>query len=85
MGARPAEEVLSRTHPLFVLDAYASVGYGEVDITEVQRASRQLRDYIIPQFVRRLDMLEFLPIDSSSLREAMHENGINGRFMGSSN
>lgn len=36
---------------------------------------------VIPKFVNLLDNLYILPIDSESLTQAMHERGINMRYL----
>jgi Translation initiation factor eIF3 subunit 135 len=46
------------------------------------KASRYLRENIIPAFVRALDGMEERVWDSASLTEAMHAAGINMRNLG---
>jgi hypothetical protein len=45
-------------------------------------AAKYLRDTHIPAFVRKLDDLTILPIDSKSFTEELHAHGINVRHIG---
>ena len=51
---------------------------------EVMYAAKYLREHTIPQFVRKLDELEILPIDSKEFTERLHSHGINVRHIGTS-
>jgi tetratricopeptide (TPR) repeat protein len=52
-------------------------GY-EADLVE---ASGYLKDVVIPQFVKQLDNLQIIPLDSEEFTQTMHENGINVRYL----
>ena len=46
------------------------------------KASQDLRYKAIPEFVKKLDQLNILLIDSKNIIQAMHTNGINMRYLG---
>ena len=52
------------------------------DDIEVVEASRHLKHIKIPEFIKLLDSLAIMPIDSKSMTEALHSNGINMRYLG---
>ncbi|KAL7750789.1 hypothetical protein RI367_003746 [Sorochytrium milnesiophthora] len=54
----------------------------ERDNQEALYASRYLRDNHVPDFVRKLDALDILPIDSSGFSAELHRHGINMRYLG---
>jgi len=54
----------------------------EKEVVELIEACEDLRKSHIPDFVNRLDSLEFVIIDSESLTEAFHSSGVNMRYLG---
>jgi hypothetical protein len=48
----------------------------------VAKASQNLRYETLQQFVKKLDRLDILLIDSKNIIEAVHTNGINMRYLG---
>lgn len=84
----------SRLRPEFVRnykavlssDAFTTYAYSrkekEQNDSEVLLASKYLRETWIPQFVKKLDDLVILPIDSKSFTEELHSHGINMRHIG---
>jgi len=65
-------------------DAFINMNEQEtyIDDLEVVEASRYLQSFQVPQLVELLDSLTILPVDSRSLTEAFHSNGVNVRYMG---
>ena len=55
---------------------------GREDDQEVAIAGTALKTQVIPNFVKQLDMLELIPIDSATLTKTFHSHGINMRFLG---
>jgi len=55
----------------------------ELDVFELDliEAGTYLRDVVIPQFVKQLDDLQIIPLDSEEFTQSMHENGINVRYL----
>lgn len=72
------EEPLSSGAFLYSLDN----ADGELEDLTVAKASQNLRYRALPEFVKKLDQLHILLIDSKNIIEAMHTNGINMRYMG---
>ena len=54
----------------------------ELNDEEVMKASRFLRENLIPAFVRSLDSMDIRPFDSATLTTEMHLKGINMRYLG---
>lgn len=54
----------------------------EVNNIEVASASQFLYKVVIPNFVKELDMLDILLIDSNAVTSEMHARGINIRYLG---
>ena len=49
---------------------------------ELNEATRYLKKTMIPLLVDLLDSLIIIPIDSDSLEEAFHVQGVNMRYLG---
>ncbi len=54
----------------------------ERDDIEVASAGLKLKKDVIPSLVKLLDKLEMIPMDSISISQAFHTNGVNLRFLG---
>ncbi len=54
----------------------------EAATTEAIRASRHLVGKVVPDFVKQLNLLDFVPLDSVHLTSLMHQRGINVRYLG---
>ena len=46
------------------------------------KASQNLKYHILPNFVKALDKLKFIPLNSNDLKRIMKQNGINMRYLG---
>jgi len=57
----------------------------EVFEADLAEAGNYLREAIIPQFVKQLDDLQIIPMDSAEFTDTLHENGINVRYLGKLN
>jgi len=61
-------------------------GFGRHDFAihheEARQATRHLVEVVIPSFIRKLEAHEFLPVHSHQLTQAMHQHGINMRYLG---
>ena len=54
----------------------------EMNNIEAAAASQYLYKVVIPNFVKELDNLDIIPIDSQTLTKEMHIRGINMRYIG---
>ena len=46
------------------------------------KTSQNLKYHILPNFVKALDKLRFIPLNSNDLKRIMKQNGINMRYLG---
>lgn len=53
-----------------------------LEASQVKDATIHLRTVIVPKFVKKLDNLEILPIDSRGITMELHKHGINARYLG---
>ena len=60
------------------------LGDAQHDENEVEAlyASKHLRENAVSSFVRKLDNLEIVPIDSGGFTRELHKNGLNVRLIG---
>ncbi|EAR93017.2 tetratricopeptide repeat protein (macronuclear) [Tetrahymena thermophila SB210] len=63
-------------------DGLVTEGNDEIDELELSNASQYLRNEQILKLVQQFENLDILPLDSLSLSQAFHENGINMRYLG---
>jgi len=93
LDAKHSTSFLNRLRPEFLLeyekplsaDALTNRAEGvqsEVDDVEVAEAAIYLRNETIPQFIKKLDSLELILVDSPSITQAFHCHGINMRYLG---
>jgi hypothetical protein len=59
----------------------AAEEFKRVEDNKVIEASRLIETYWIPLLLDRLDSLELMIVDSFSLKNALHEMGINIRYL----
>lgn len=52
------------------------------DAVDLNLANKFLRDVKIPQLVSLLDSLVIIPVDSATLEETFHIQGVNMRYLG---
>ena len=78
------EYILKLMHPLNpdCVEAHGENTDTEQDEIELAQAAALLTQHCIPNFINDLDQLISLPIDSYSLTFAMHNEGINMRYLG---
>jgi len=93
LDAQNSNSLLNRLRPEFLLeyekplsaDALINRVEGvqnEIDEVEVAEAAIHLRNEIIPQFIKKLDSLDLILVDSASITQAFHCHGINMRYLG---
>ncbi|KAL4467078.1 hypothetical protein ABPG72_019288 [Tetrahymena utriculariae] len=63
-------------------DGLVTEGNEEIDELELSNASQYLRNEQVLKLVQQFENLDILPLDSLSLTQAFHENGINMRYLG---
>lgn len=61
---------------------YGHIDAKSMDASQVKDASIHLRTVLLPKFVKKLDNLEVLPIDSRGITMELHKHGINARYLG---
>ena len=54
----------------------------KVEEDKVRELSTFLNEHCIPSMIKLLSRNEHVPVDSETLKEAMHSNGINMRYLG---
>lgn len=62
-------------------DASKNSAGGNKDISDLSEASKLLKTTVIKTLVEQLDDMTFLPIDSESLGQLMHQHGVNMRYL----
>lgn len=65
-------------------DAFLVGGTADADGNDddVAQACRYLRDTVVGEFVKQMDLLALVPVDSAHLTALMHDRGINARYLG---
>lgn len=65
-----------------VLTSHKLVGDEKADLAEVAELAKYLKETVVPSFVKDVANFENVPLDGMTLTEAMHQKGINMRYLG---
>ncbi|XP_077210396.1 clustered mitochondria protein-like isoform X2 [Tasmannia lanceolata] len=81
-GCKSCEEIL--LNPNVFTEFKLAGGQEEItaDEASVMKAGKYLVDVVLPKFIQDLCTLEISPMDGQTLTEALHDHGINVRYIG---